>query len=78
MGCGASKGKTSEKEAKIEFKDIGVGSMDDFFTKCKELLTQFSETTNPLDDAKEEFFASSEFVEVPGSSMCHFISKFTF
>jgi len=39
MGCGASKGKSGETEAKIEFKDIGVSSMDDFFGKCKELLT---------------------------------------
>ncbi len=39
MGCGASKGKANETEAKIEFKDIGVGSMDEFFGKCRELLT---------------------------------------
>ena len=39
MGCGASKGKSGEAETKIEFKDIGVGTMDEFFTKCKELMT---------------------------------------
>ena len=30
MGCGSSKGK-AEEDTKIEFKDAGVTSIDDFF-----------------------------------------------
>jgi hypothetical protein len=68
MGCGASKGTEKKSDDKVEFKQCGVTSMDDFFQKCRDLIDQFKETTTPLSDAKEEFFEETGFYEVPGSS----------
>jgi hypothetical protein len=40
MGCGASKGESKEAGAdEIEFKRVGVYTVDEFFEKCKSLLT---------------------------------------
>lgn len=50
MGCGASKGK-AESEAtitEVNFKPVGVDSMDAFFDKCKEVLDNFKDITGPL------------------------------
>ena len=50
MGCGGSKGK-SEAETTVEevnFKPVGVDSMDAFFDKCKEVLDSFKDITAPL------------------------------
>ena len=50
MGCGASKGKdeADTTAADINFKPIGVDSMDSFFDKAKELLDNFGNITGPL------------------------------
>ena len=49
MGCGQSKGTVkSEAPADINFKHIGVVSMDTFFRKAKEILDQLNSITEPL------------------------------
>lgn len=54
MGCGASKGKESgagtADVTEMEFKPIGVRSLDDFFTKAKETLDSIKDITGPLGD----------------------------
>ena len=52
MGCGESKGKaeTETAAADINFKVLGVGSMDKFFESAKELLDNFSSITTPLSE----------------------------
>lgn len=52
MGCGASKGK-SEAQATvedIEFKVVGISSLDDVFNKAKQTLDSVKEITGPLGD----------------------------
>ena len=68
MGCGASKG-TEKKETveEMNFKHIGVWEMDDFFRQVKELLDGFKECTAPLDEAKDDFYDTTKFYEVPGA-----------
>jgi hypothetical protein len=52
MGCGASKGKAEADPtaADINFKAIGVASMDSFFDKAKEVLDNFANITGPLSE----------------------------
>lgn len=42
--------------------------IDEFFRKVKELLDSFKECTVPLDEAKDDFYDTTKFYEVPGSS----------
>ena len=70
MGCGASKGKeagASTEDAKIEFKDTGCHSMDEFFSRAKKILKALADITEPLNDQKEKFFEVTGFYEVPGA-----------
>lgn len=71
MGCGASKGKSEEggntQDAKIEFKDTGVQSMDDFFNQAKKTLEAFKDITGPLGEQKDNFFEVTGFYEVAGA-----------
>lgn len=45
-----------------------MASMDDFFQKCRDIIDSFKGTVTPLDDAKDEFYETTGFYEVPGSS----------
>lgn len=71
MGCGGSKGKSEEsgntENAKIEFKDTGVPSMDDFFAQAKKILETFKGITDPLGEQKDKFYFVTGFYEVPGA-----------
>lgn len=50
MGCGASKGKSESEPTitEVNFKTVGVASMDAFFEKCTEVLDNFKNITGPL------------------------------
>lgn len=50
MGCGASKGKADAEPdvTELNFKPIGVDSLDAFFDKCKEVLDSIKDITGPL------------------------------
>lgn len=73
MGCGGSKGKSeSEPEmAEVNFKPVGVQSMDNFFDKCKEVLDNFKDITGPLGEQKDAFYEATGFYEVPGAEIKH-------
>jgi len=47
--------------------------MDTFFTKCKELIEEFTTLTGPLNEAKDTFYEASGFFEVPGAKPKHII-----
>lgn len=70
MGCGASTGKSEEntqESANIEFKHTDCWSIDDFFGQAKKVLDAFKDITGPLQEAKDKFFFSTGFYEVPGA-----------
>ena len=66
MGCGQSKGKEPEV-TEINFKNVGIWDLDQFFTEAKAVLDGFSGLTEPLKEAKEFFFEATGFYEVPGA-----------
>ncbi len=73
MGCGASKGKAEAEPniTEVNFKPIGVVSMDEFFDKCKETLDSFKDITGPLGEQKDQFYEVTGFYEVPGAEVKH-------
>lgn len=77
MGCGPSKG-TPKKEVpvtQLNFKPVGVRSLDEFFVKARETLNAFAEVTSPLKDAKDAFLEATGFMVVPGASILLFFFK---
>jgi hypothetical protein len=69
MGCGASKGTAKEQApSDITFKPTGVDSMDNFFTKAKDILDTLTGITGPLYEERDKFFEVNGFYEVPGAS----------
>jgi len=76
MGCGASKGKAEGEGSQsndIDFKDTGCHSMDRFFQSAKEVLDAVKDLTGPINEAKEHFYFSTGFYEVPGAGTYHLI-----
>ena len=73
MGCGASKGKADAEPdvSEMNFKPVGVASMDAFFDKCKETLDNFKDITGPLGEQKDNFYEATGFYEVPGAEIKH-------
>lgn len=73
MGCGASKGKADAEATitEVNFKPVGVASMDAFFDKCKEVLDAFKDITGPLGEQKDNFYEATGFYEVPGAEVKH-------
>lgn len=71
MGCGGSKGKSEAEPdvTEVNFKPVGVQSMDDFFDKCKEVLDNFKDITGPLGEQKDAFYEATGFYEVPGAEV---------
>lgn len=69
MGCGGSKGKADAEPTveDINFRAIGVQSMDDFFDKAKETLDAFKDITGPLGEQKDNFFEATGFYMQPGA-----------
>jgi len=70
MGCGESKGKSSEGSGAdaIKFKTTGVYDLDQFFNRCTDLVESFKGITDPVRQEKEKFFEESGFVFVCGAS----------
>ena len=52
----------------ITFKNTNVLSVDEFFTKVKDILDSFAKLKEPLIEKKDEFLESTGFFEVPGAS----------
>eukprot|EP00347_Sterkiella_histriomuscorum_P007588 403348343 len=73
MGCGASKGKSDAEPnvSEVNFKPVGVPSIDAFFDKCKEVLDSFKDITGPLGEQKDNFYEATGFYEQPGSEVKH-------
>lgn len=73
MGCGASKGKSDAEPTitEVNFKPVGVVSMDAFFEKCTEVLDNFKNITGPLGEQKDNFYETTGFYEVPGAEVKH-------
>jgi hypothetical protein len=73
MGCGGSKGKADAEPSitDVNFKPVGVASMDSFFDKCKEVLDSFKDITGPLGEEKDQFYEATGFYEVPGAEVKH-------
>ena len=76
MGCGSSKGKEDKQSDDIEFKATNVTSMDEFFDKCRDIVSGFKDTVTPFDEYKDSFYEVTGFYEIPGASKC-FVDQLT-
>jgi hypothetical protein len=65
--CGKATGAHDPEEIKIRFKHVGCWSMDRFYDKAKDTVTQFEDITGALEEKKDELFYETGFYLVPGA-----------